>query len=80
MKQLSHRKSLKLSRLTNEQLKMKFDLNVLKEAWSDLQANRNPVIINLQNQVWQSIVRAERQLAKNMRKCKRLVKPLELKS
>lgn len=75
---LSHWRSLILSRLTDNQLKMTFDLNVLKEAWCMLDANRNPVIKNLQNLVWESIVRKENQIARNKRWCRKLIAPLKV--
>lgn len=72
---LSSKRQRKLSRLTDQQLAMKFDLNILKEAWSELELSRNSVIENLREAVWLKICRKEKEIAKNQKRCARIVKP-----
>ena len=78
MKKLSHRKSLKLSRLTDEQAQIQFNLNVQKEAWAMLHGNRNPVIKSIRLMVYNDIEQTQRKLSSNMMKCKRIVAPLRV--
>ncbi len=75
---ISYRKSLKLSKLTDKQLQIKFDLNVQKEAWSELELSRNPIIRSLAIIIESDIEKTEKRLARNMAKCAKIVQPLKV--
>ena len=75
MAKLTKRQNKRLSRLTDEQLALDFEINVQREAWAELSSSKNIIIRALLQVIENDINTTQNHIDKNKLKCKKLVSP-----